>query len=74
MRPNPAFDKAVSDLACRFSGQLLKATDMEYEEVRKVHNGLIDKRPLLIARCRGVADVEGKAKSVCRPDVRHRWW
>jgi FAD/FMN-containing dehydrogenase len=57
MRPSPAFDKAVSDLASRFSGQLLQATDAEYEKARKVHNGLIDKRPLLIARCRGVADV-----------------
>jgi FAD/FMN-containing dehydrogenase len=28
-----------------------------YEEARKVHNGLVDKRPALIARCRGVADV-----------------
>ena len=28
-----------------------------YEEARKVHNGLIDKHPALIARCRGVADV-----------------
>ena len=62
MRPNPAFDKAVSDVACRFSGQLLQATDAEYEEARKVHNGLIDKRPLLIARCRGVADVVDAVK------------
>ena len=28
-----------------------------YEEVRKIHNGLIDRRPALIARCTGVADV-----------------
>ena len=30
---------------------------MGYEDARKVHNGLVDKRPALIARCRGVADV-----------------
>jgi FAD/FMN-containing dehydrogenase len=48
---------AVAELANRFSGRLLKPTDAGYEEARKVHNGLVDKRPALIARCRGVADV-----------------
>ena len=48
---------AVSDLATRFSGQLLQPTDSGYEGARKVHNGLVDKRPALILRCRGVADV-----------------
>jgi FAD/FMN-containing dehydrogenase len=28
-----------------------------YEEARRVHNGMIDKHPGLIARCRGVADI-----------------
>ena len=48
---------AVRDLATRFSGQLLQPSDAGYEDARKVHNGLIDRRPALIARCRGVADV-----------------
>ena len=48
---------AVSDLATRFTGQLLQPTDSAYEDARKVHNGLVDKRPALILRCRGVADV-----------------
>lgn len=55
MTPSP-FD-AVVELASRFSGQLLQPTDSGYEEARKVHNGLVDKRPALIARCRGAADV-----------------
>lgn len=50
-------DRAASELAVTFGGQLLKPADAGYEEVRKVHNGLVDKRPALIARCRGVADV-----------------
>jgi FAD/FMN-containing dehydrogenase len=54
--PSPIAD-AVTELAGRFSGQLLQPADAGYEEARKVHNGLIDKRPALIARCRGVADV-----------------
>jgi FAD/FMN-containing dehydrogenase len=47
----------VSDLAARFSGQLLHQTDAGYDDARRVHNGLIDKRPTLIARCRNVADI-----------------
>ena len=48
---------AVSELAKTFSGQLLQPSDMGYDVARKVHNELIDKRPALIARSRGVADV-----------------
>jgi len=46
-----------ADLAHRFSGQLLQPGDREYDEARRVHNGLVDKRPALIARCRGTADI-----------------
>ena len=48
---------AAAALSSTFSGQLLKPADAGYEEARKVHNGLIDKRPALIARCRNTADV-----------------
>jgi FAD/FMN-containing dehydrogenase len=50
-------DERFQSLAKNFSGALLRPRDDGYEEARKVHNGLIDKRPMLIARCRGVADV-----------------
>jgi len=48
---------SVADLAARFSGQVLQPTDAAYDEARRVHNGLIDKRPALIARCRNTADI-----------------
>ena len=48
---------AIIDLATTFSGQLLTPGDAGYDEARRVHNGLVNKRPALIARCRGVADV-----------------
>jgi FAD/FMN-containing dehydrogenase len=48
---------AVAELASAFSGKLLKPADAGYDEARRVHNGLVDKRPALIARCSGVADV-----------------
>jgi FAD/FMN-containing dehydrogenase len=44
-------------LATTFSGVLLRPGDDGYEEARRIHNGLIDKRPALIARCRGTADI-----------------
>jgi len=47
----------IADLAAQFSGQLLTPRDSGYEDARRVHNGLIDKRPFLIARCRNTADV-----------------
>jgi FAD/FMN-containing dehydrogenase len=54
--------KAVSELSSTFSGQLLQPADAGYDEARRVHNGLIDKRPALIARCHGTADVADAVK------------
>jgi FAD/FMN-containing dehydrogenase len=51
-------DVMVSEeLAGAFNGTLVRPGDADYDDVRAVHNGLIDKRPALIARCRNVADV-----------------
>jgi len=40
-----------------FTGELVSPADPGYEQIRRVHNGLIDKRPGLIARCRTVPDI-----------------
>jgi FAD/FMN-containing dehydrogenase len=37
--------------------ELIKPSDPAYDEARKVFNGMIDKRPALIARCSDAADV-----------------
>jgi FAD/FMN-containing dehydrogenase len=58
----PSIATAVSELAGTFSGTLLQPPDAGYEDARKVHNGLVNKRPALIARCRGVADVVDAVK------------
>jgi FAD/FMN-containing dehydrogenase len=49
--------KALGELSARCTGVLLGPGDAGYDEARRVHNGLIDRRPGLIARCRGNADV-----------------
>ena len=40
-----------------FKGQILSADDAAFDETRKVWNAMIDRRPGLIARCTGTADV-----------------
>jgi len=47
----------VEELRASLRGQLLRAGDDGYDEARKIWNGMIDRRPALIARCAGVADV-----------------
>ncbi len=48
---------AVDELRTTFRGQLITPSHPDYDAARRVWNGLIDRRPGLIARCTGVADV-----------------
>ena len=54
MSSNP---DVVTLAAASFTGELLRPSDAAYEQRRRVHNGAIDRRPAMIACCRGVADV-----------------
>jgi FAD/FMN-containing dehydrogenase len=40
-----------------FAGTLIRPEEAGYEDARRAFNALIDRRPALIARCQGVADV-----------------
>ena len=46
-----------ASLAENLTGPILAPGDAGYDAARKIHNGLIDKRPALIASCRSTADV-----------------
>jgi hypothetical protein len=48
---------AVEKLTPRFDGQLMQPGDTGYDDARLVWNGMFDRRPALIARCRSVEDV-----------------
>jgi FAD/FMN-containing dehydrogenase len=50
-------DERVQELAERVSGSVLAPEQAGYDEARAVHNGLVDKRPALIVRCRTTGDV-----------------
>ena len=41
-----------------FTGELIRPDDPGYDTARQLFNGAIDKRPALIARCAGSADVQ----------------
>jgi FAD/FMN-containing dehydrogenase len=53
---------AVKELAPAFAGRLIQPVDPLFNDVRMVHNGLIDRKPALIAQCRGVADIVDAVK------------
>lgn len=51
------FSATVAELSSSFNGRVLLPKDPDWDTARRVHNGLVDKRPALIAQCRGSADI-----------------
>ncbi len=54
--------QSLEQFKAAFRGELIQATDPGYDMARKLYNGMIDKRPLLIAMCVDVADVIAAVK------------
>jgi FAD/FMN-containing dehydrogenase len=50
-------DEAVSRFEQSLRGRLIHPGDADYDATRALYNGMIDKRPRLIARCVDIADV-----------------
>src|SRR3989441_7406708 len=48
---------AIETLKAGLRGQVIARGDADYEVARRVHNGMIERHPRLIVRCRDVADV-----------------
>ncbi len=63
--PTPHLDEAprvleaedTEPLRAAFGPQLVLPGDAQYETARRVWNGMIDRRPAAVCRCRGAADV-----------------
>ena len=47
----------IDELRMMMRGSLLRAGQPGYDDARVIYNGMFDRRPALIARCRGAADV-----------------
>lgn len=60
----------IDQLAHDLHGRLIRPDDSAYDEARKVHNGMIDRRPAAIARCAGEDDVTTLVRSAREHDVR----
>ncbi|MET0828470.1 MAG: FAD-binding oxidoreductase [Microbacterium sp.] len=57
MGTTPLFSPAGLDgLVNSVTGRVLQPADEGYDDARRVHNGLIDRRPAVIVRCRTAAD------------------
>jgi hypothetical protein len=50
-------EPVVEAFQASLCGELLRPGDAGYDDARTIHNAMIDRRPALIARCAGVADV-----------------
>ena len=53
----PLADGSIAELAQSLRGELITPGDPGYDEARTIWNGAHDRRPALIVRCAGVADV-----------------
>ncbi|MCH8002908.1 MAG: FAD-dependent oxidoreductase, partial [Proteobacteria bacterium] len=51
------FEEAIAALRARLRGELIRPGDDGYDGARLIWNGMFDKKPALIARCSGTADV-----------------
>src|ERR1700682_6845497 len=52
-----SLQQAITEFRGQFRGVVTEPQDAPYEAARKVYNGMIDRRPRLIAKCTDVADV-----------------
>ena len=53
----------------RFEGRLVTPGDLEYDPCRRIWNGMIDRRPGLIARCASAADVRTAVELARRQEL-----
>jgi FAD/FMN-containing dehydrogenase len=52
-----AFEATIDAFRSGLRGDLLQPGDADYDRARLIWNGMFDRKPALIARCRGTADV-----------------
>jgi FAD/FMN-containing dehydrogenase len=58
-----ASEEVYSSLQRRFKGDLLRPGESGYEDARIIWNGMVARRPGLIARCADVVDVQNAVRA-----------
>jgi FAD/FMN-containing dehydrogenase len=61
--------EAVDQLRSAVAGEVCTPEDGGYDQVRQIHNGMIDKRPAVIVRCQNTADVVDAVKFAREHDL-----
>ena len=61
--------EAHSSLQRQFKGDLLRPGDVDYEEARTIWNGMVARKPGLIARCADVGDVQSAVRAANAAEV-----
>jgi hypothetical protein len=64
-------ESAIEDFKASLQGALRRAGEAGYDDARRIWNGMIDRRPALIACCHGVAEV---INSVYFARTNELWW
>ena len=59
----------VEDFRFAFRGAVLRPTDPDFDEARRIWNAMIDRRPALIARCTGTTDVVNAVRLACEHEL-----
>ncbi|MFZ0816209.1 MAG: FAD-dependent oxidoreductase [Candidatus Sulfotelmatobacter sp.] len=58
-----ASEEVYSSLHRRFKGELVRPSDSSYEDARAIWNGMVARKPGLIARCADVSDVQSAIRA-----------
>lgn len=61
--------KSIDDLRKNFKGGLFHSGDDRYEECRLIWNGMIDRKPAIIARCKSADDVVAAVRFARQHDL-----
>lgn len=62
-------DSTIEEIRSIFRGQILTSDDAGYDEVRVIQNAMLDRRPGLIIRCTGTADVTDAVRLARQRDL-----
>lgn len=61
--------KIIGEFDNQLPGRILGPSHADFDQARKVYNGMIDRKPALIAQCRGTHDVAAAVRLAREHDI-----